>query len=399
MYLSLDDVRKSLPLRLESQHFVLWYAYRYNCPGRGTGKRGVRGQALLTSYIDGLERVYEALAGPVFKRNEPKPDSSERTNVLVFYLPDYLMTGAGCPATVPGRGGVATILLSCRAYEPVMQTALHVATSQAVHEGTHLFNFAARSPGDGRWSWFNEATAVFMEGYLLPGNLESIYHYLDWCDEPEAPLDANRGYQGGMFIHYLMRKFGPDLITRLWEQSRLEETPIQALERLTGSGQDGSTCCSHFADYSLHANFLYDQGSFCFAPDVYHRFGWRMVEEAVRMSGNGKHRVVASVDHLACRYFRVEVRVGLRLLSCHLTTPREYSGIVRGAMAVAKRDLRRGPMEILSQPSPSSGEQLEAAATLKIDDADQIDHVVVVVSNSSTRVDGIPFELEIEGIA
>jgi hypothetical protein len=56
-----------------------------------------------------------------------------------------------------------------------------------------------------------------------------------------------------------------------------------------------------------------------------------------------------------------------------------------------------GRVKLLSPPPPSEAERLEAAATLKIDDVDQIDHVVVVVSNSSPQVDGIPFELEIEG--
>jgi hypothetical protein len=307
------------------------------------------------------------------------------------------MTGAGCPATVPGRDGVATILLSCRAYEPVTQTALHVATSQAVHEGTHLFNFAARARNDGRWNWFDEATAVFMEGHLLPGNLESIYHYLDWCDAPEVSLDANRGYQGGMFLNYLNRKFSPKLITRLWQESHPEETPIQTLERLTKSGQDGRMLCSHFADYCLHAYFLNDQRSLCFSPEVYHRFGWRMVEEALRMSSNRKHEICSSVDHLACRYFRVEVRAGIRALSCRLIVPRKDGGSIQGAVTVVKRDLRMGRVKLLSPPPPSEAERLEAAATLKIDDVDQIDHVVVVVSNSSPQVDGIPFELEIEG--
>jgi hypothetical protein len=299
---------------------------------------------------------------------------------------------------VPGRDGVATILLSCRAYEPVMQTALHVAASQAVHEGTHLFNFAARSPEDYRWNWFNEATAVFMESYLLPGNLESIYHYLDWCDAPEVPLDANRGYQGGMFINYLVRKFSPDLITQLWEESYRDETPIQALERLTGSGQDGRLSCSPFADYCLHAYFLSDQDSLCFAPDVYHRFGWRMVEDARQVSVNQKYELSSFVDHLACRYFRIEIHFGVRALSCHLTTRREYGGFIRGAIAVVKRNLRRGSVELVSPSLLSSDDHLEGAATLGIDATEQTNHAVVVVSNSSPQVDGIPFELEIEGI-
>jgi hypothetical protein len=397
MFLTLDDIARQLPEELNTAHYHIRYGYRYRCPGTGLGVRGVRGQGMLTAYVDGMERLYRSMVSREFNRlRKPKTDASSLVRVLVFDLRDYLLGGDGSPFTARGKDDVRTIALPCRNAEPLLQSCLNRAAADAVHEATHVFNYAARPRGvkDGSWEWFNEATAVYMEARVLPGNLESIYFLMDWNDRPEVPLDVT-GYQGAMFVQYLVERYSAQLLTDLWEKSEPGEKPLEALARLSDDSPETKppalTDCAVFADYCLHAYFTCDQNSRCFRPEVYARYGWRMVSEGFQLSTGESASVRSSLDHLSCRYYRVELRPGANSLRCRLRSLNPSGGHLSAQIALVRRDLRREGAAI--QFLPVNGEL--AADCYPAGDGGT-DHLVVQVANSALYENGAEFELELE---
>ena len=144
-----------------------------------------------------------------------------------------------------------------------------MAAVEAVHEVTHVFNWAARPPlrslMEGKWRWFDEATAVLMETLIYPGNLDSTRFCMNWMDLPELPVDhPGMRYEAGMFARYLSRRFGPQLISDIWTKSEPHEDPIYALHRLTSdqcpqhlrSMTPETSRCWIFGEYAHDSYFL-----------------------------------------------------------------------------------------------------------------------------------------------
>lgn len=302
----------------ESAHFVVRFASRNPALGvasGGAGAYGIWNPCAISRYVTALEALYEMLASAPFSwPRRPNSDGGEKIAVYVLYLPSV---GMSEPFTAVDRNWVPYICLRSRFEEPVLESALHRAEMEAVHEATHLFCWSARPPrglAERQWFWFGEATAVFMEAQVFPNNLDTIRFGMDWCDFPEWPLDNDRAwYQAGFFVQYLAHRFGAELISRIWNDSLPNEGPLNALNRMLPESRRATleSMCWLFGEYAHDSYFLWDEKSFGFHQDLFSRFGMRALTESFVLGVGEQVRSESVVDHLACRYFRIEISRGV----------------------------------------------------------------------------------------
>ena len=364
----------------ETPHFRLHFRMRNLPPGvsgQGAGLNGLRNQFLVAYLTDALELLYKCLTNPPFLRKALLMEDGGIT-VLIFDSPN--------PYATLDLDGVPYICLPSRSQEPMLQNALHRIAVEAVHEATHVFNWSARPPlrsyFERRWYWFNEATAVYTEGVVYPGNLDSIRFYLDWSDLPELPLDHKEAeYFSGMFARYLAQKFEPHLISRLWQESAPDEGPLDALRRLTKEAQSTAIFCHLFGDYAHDSYFLWDSRLASFHPDVYLRFGSRAVAENFVLAPGREAHARWTLDRLACRYFRIDVGAGVNELRATVTVPAAVAGQFRCFLSVNGRDNHRGEVAELKV----TGNPVALETTLSAPAFRDADHIVLTVANCGTR--------------
>src|SRR5262249_44319730 len=169
-FLQFSRVVERLPLRLETDHFRLHYGLRNPHEGMGLGPHGVPDRALVHHYAAALERLYTVMRQPPWSRPAPLTNSDAKTKV---YICDLSMMGGG-PFTTRDADHVPFISLHSRSYEPMNDAAMRRAAAEAVHEGTHVFNYTQRPLDDDTysswWEWYDEGLAVLMESWVLPGN-------------------------------------------------------------------------------------------------------------------------------------------------------------------------------------------------------------------------------------
>ena len=377
MSLDFSQLIQCLDCRSESDHFVLWYCLRDPHVGPGNGRRGVGNPHLVPCYLDNLERLYSALTGPLVRwRKEPK----DKIHVYLLDLDDLPERS---PLADLNSSGKPYLVLPCRSVEPSLQMAYQRAAVEAIHEATHAFSFSAREfrfveddqyVVSKRWYWFNEATSVFMEGFLMPTNPESIRFARDWSDAPQIPLDDDSAtYAAGMFARYLARRFGPGFLAEMWHQSLPLETPFDILDTLVAirepklKSPDPRELCPIFRDYCVEAYFISDHKSVGFAADVYARFGNRALEESLTPPPGVTEPPARDLHHLACHYWRVWLATGVQRIQIDLVTG---SPAIVADATIVRPDMQRQP----AQPvSPTTLLEDLSPATM--------DHAIVVVSN------------------
>jgi Family of unknown function (DUF6055) len=314
------NILESLQNAEESDHFVVRFS-RQDPPvgqaGLGLGALGVRDQRLISRYISALERVYSTVTANPFLWPFPRTDSSRKTNVYVMYIP--LLIRSGEAFTAIDQDGVPYVCLPCRSSEP-LQNGLDRAEMEAVHEATHVFCFSMRPPVrsvvEMKWRWFGEATALFMETFVFPGNLDSTRFATDWMDFPEISLDRQDAqYQSGFFARYLAKRFGGELIARVWSCSRNDEGPLDALNRLLPPehrSRDRRTCAI-FGEYARDSYWGAEFGGGNSGSQVACR-GTRALTASFVLDVDGHVTSQGILDHLACRYYRIEIQSKVKTL-------------------------------------------------------------------------------------
>jgi len=412
----MSPIIAGLPSQAESDHYTVFFGYRDPAARRsGLGIHGVRNPTLINVYLEALERLYQAMTGPVFRRPAPRVDDSGRTPVYVFNIADRFASNS--PFMMVDQDGIPYLGLPCRSADPTLQAAFHRAASEAVHEATHAFNWSARLYQGGLWQegwhWFNEATAVFMERCLLAGNPDAIRFCLDWTDMPERPLDNRAGmYEAGMFATYLATRFRHGLISDLWTQSTRTETPFDTLNRLmqTECPELHTTepaLCPVFAEYCLDSYFLWDYQSKGFALDVYIRFGKRALADCAALAPGGSHIFKNTADHLGCRYQRIELASGVRRLRLQATLSSGSAGRLDIRAAVVTKDMKRGSVvHLVPVETPGPPETVCLVAELDPINPAATDNVVLMVANCGARAavsnpdvphdDGREYTIEVE---
>jgi hypothetical protein len=373
-----------------SAHFTLRFLLR-NPPlgtaGEGYGKMGVRGPYLVSCYAAALERLFEILIAPPFSWEKPNTRGG-KTDVFVLHIGDAGLPNE--PFTAMYEDKVPYICLPCRSAEPVLQNALHRAEMEAVHEATHVFCWSLRPPVrliEEKWGWFNEATAVFMESFVFAGNPDSIRFGLEWTDAPHVPLDdPSVQYQAGFFARYIARRFGPQLIGRLWAESKSNETPLQALERLLPAKDQSKmpSCCKVFGDYAHDSFFVMDHTSLGCWNEVYLRFGSRALTEAFVLGRDQTVTRSGRLDHLACRYYRIQVSPDVTTLEVVVGV---HEANFRAFVAVHSATLNRCSLSRELEPSAESGTatRTHLRAVLGKGELTPPDAIVLTVANCGTR--------------
>jgi hypothetical protein len=382
-----------------TEHFRLQY-YLRQAPGEDcSGTDGVRHPNLISCYVQALERLYTTLKSPPFSwKKLPRASIDVR-------LEDTMN-----PRAMPHSKG-SYIVLPSRYEEPNLQLVRQRAAINAVHEATHIFCFEARWPGtDPRrtaWRWMHEASAVFMEGYLYPDNPEANRFALDWVDQPHVPLDAPApspwrypdAYHAGWFLRYLVRRFDPSIVGRLWNESHPGELPFQALHRLLraqekyeGMLDPGGTYSPFFNEYCFDTYHLNDFSLSGFAPDLYVRFRGRALKQWIPLAkGESRSFDRDPVANLACHYHRVDVETSTRQVIVRLEHDGRHPLSI--SAAAVDRERHRGRHE-------TSGPQGGGHATVSLDvaGAGNISHIVVCVANPSIQSGLAPYKLEIQAL-
>lgn len=370
----IEKIRSRLNHCETSQHYSLLYGYRdARTEFGGIGIDGIRSPMLLFSYIEGLERLYDAMTGIPFAR----PVIPGRTTVLVCRIPLYM--GRGDPFTT--RDGREFIIgLPSRRLEPDENSAFNLARADAIHEATHVFNFLARPPQrsliEKGWQWFNEATAVFMERFLLHGTSACLRYIANWVDRPEVPLDhRDAEYEAGMFACYLSKRFGPRILTRIWTESGENDRPFDVLRRLLpGAASESALSC--FAEYCEDSYFLWDHESNGFALDVFLRYGHRATTDSIKLRvGDKCNPISTTIDHLACRYFRITTTEYVRSIHVRVSTNPNNDAMSAKLLIIGKA-LHKGPEATLVPDC--HGNLTASLESLSLGD---IDHSVLVVAN------------------
>jgi hypothetical protein len=371
---------------LESDHFIIHFALRNPLKGKGMGSLGVRDRVIILTYAEALEALYRTMTSAPWQREPPVADRTGKTHVYVL---------DNSPFTAHDRNEIPYIGLSCRSNEPTTQAELHRAAAEAVHEGTHLFNYRERpmhDPNSDVWEWFDEGLAVLMEMLVASGNPDYFRFLMDWIDVPEMSLDDPEGhYQAGMFIRYLGKKMGLEFVNKVWMQSEIQESPLEAIKRMMPSSQKFISADPNDRDlfasgYCIDPYFVWDYASSSVAPDVFLRYGERAISESKLLSADSPEEITGELNHLACRYYRfflkgdvTRVQLDFKVADPNNTTP------FKAEVAVVTKDKRRIAGRYLYPVESETGVASHLSTVLDGFDLDDIDHLVLVVSNCGTR--------------
>ncbi|MBA3241709.1 MAG: hypothetical protein H0T60_10835 [Acidobacteria bacterium] len=390
-----QHLKQKLTEALMSDHFIIHFGLRNPPQGKGLSSDGVRDRVVVLTYLHALESLYDTMMGSPWNRDPPEVDETGRTHVYVF--------GDKALTTFDKKSLIPEIYLPCRSTEPTTHAELLRATASAVHEGAHLLNFRARPYYDFNsepWVWFDEGMAVLMETLVAAGNHDYCRFLVGWIDTPETSLDdGDAMYQAGMLVRYLAKRLGPDLVNRVWNESRPDEGPIDALQRLmpqpeTFLSADPAVKDIFASGYCIDPYFIWDHESASLAPDIFFRFGERAISESVSLAPGGSHRIEGALDHLACRYYRFYLKGGVKRLWVWLSPEGDPDVTqLKAELAVITRERARRPAVALSRGGAGGGGGADAmnaesrALSVALDKLrpDEIDHLVLVVSNCGVK--------------
>jgi hypothetical protein len=388
--------------------FLLHYGLRQVRGGRGSFLHGVPDCAFIDAYAQELDRLSHIVGTEPFASGAiPPPPRPSRVPV---YVCDTLeLTNFRSPF-MSVEAGTPFLCLPSRFPEPTREHALTYARVAAVHEGAHVFTYLwrrealararAADGGDGTpvkdpyrqfWSWFDEATALYLEVLAHPGNLRTLPFCLEWNDRPDVPLDDGRyTYRGLLFVSYLCDQFGPDFLFRVWNSARQGETAVQTIDRLL---QEGHRCSlalpgepddDLFSRYCLDSYFLAEHTAGSLGCQIYQRFGTRMITESVLANKGGSSELRQDhLDHLACRFY--EFRLDADRATLEVTVaPRDGAALplLKGGLIAVAPDQSRidllGLGRLTWQP-----EEHVYTARLAVGGVGEVDHVALVVTNVS----------------
>jgi hypothetical protein len=290
---------------------------------------------------------------------------------------------------------VPYIVLTSRNNEPTTQAELHRATSEAVHEATHLFNYSQRPLWDKipakRWEWFDEGLAVLMEMLVAKDNPDHFRFLMDWIDSPEVSLDLDHAavkYQAGMFIHYVYVKeqLGLRFVNDVWLNSKPDEEPLRALERLMPNGQKFFSSDAEvqdiFAGYCIEPYYLWDHAS-----EVFLRYGERAVRESLRLPDRNDGEIDDALDHLSCHYYRFYLDDGVDTVEVTMNVDSQCADTpLKAQVAVVTKDRQRIMLQPLRPTVNGSNGNNCLSCVLRGLNAAEVDHIVLVVSNCGTNL-------------
>jgi hypothetical protein len=297
--------------------FRIFYVLRNPREGRGFGLDGIEDLGLIECYVEALERARRLFCDE-WKWPRPRAD-----RVPVYVMRTAKLGEGDFPLTLTGevQPGVFESKLFLRSSfdEPRPAVRDEQARVEAAHEVAHAFTqqFVPRGGYVGDlWAWFDEATAVFIEGKCFPESPEARRFGAYWSRCPEYSLvtwgDYDfpfGGYFAAWFVRYLVNRFGPDLLLEIWKwgaaspeargdpRIKVRRGPIAAIaERLEARGVRIEDA---FWDYCRSAYIVDEE----LAPGLVESYGPRSLTESFTApDGPGRDE---PLPPMACRYYRI----------------------------------------------------------------------------------------------
>ncbi len=120
-------------------------------------------------------------------------------------------------------------------------TALGRATAghELLHVAQYLYdnrNRVSSSVSDGGWLWIDEATATWFERLMEPSLIPSTADQnIGFIESPLALNTQDHGYGASMFITYMARNYGNDVVGSIIKKKWDSATPIDALKSVSSS--------------------------------------------------------------------------------------------------------------------------------------------------------------------
>jgi hypothetical protein len=198
-----------------------------------------------------------------------------------------------------------------------------------------------------------------------------------------------------MFLYYLAKKLGPEIVNKIWTMSDKKENPLQAIERIlmqeTGckfvspSPNDDDIFAS---GYCMDSYFLQDVTNAGYIRNIFLRHGERAVSESLYLSLDEEQAVEDGLDHLACRYYRIYPESQVTNLKVRLLIPEDQGpSTLKAELAVVTKQMKRDSVYklYLVPRSASSKNFIQLFAEINQIALNDIDHFVLVVSNCGTR--------------
>lgn len=394
--ISIEQNFSTLPLKQESEHFVMHFGFRNPRRGKHFELGGIRMSALVHTYFEGLESTYSTLRNPVWMRNPPKTSDDQKTHVYVFDISNY--TCFSGPFSSVDAFGVPFIALHCRHDEPTLSCALQHALSQASHEATHMFNFNERPLGDydsEPWIWVDEGMAVLMETLVKSGNPDYLRFARRWVDVPEISLDSREGwYQAFMFLRYLYRVLGQQFVNELWIKAAKDETPFDALQRMLNALKEPRILSSADPDirdvfasgYCMDSYFMLDPANPGFAPEIHERFRERAIAESFELEKKVPKSSTNALDHLACRYYRIYLDRRVKEVHVTFKTPHRPDGhVLKGEIVPVTFEMQMSTPTVTLRPTGIEDGMDVLSTTIGTLVPEKFDHLVLTVSNCGMR--------------
>lgn len=310
------DVKRSLTMERRGRSVVVHYLERQPVDCGAGSIHGVRTAQCVDTYVRALDWAHRRLTTPPIDL----PTGHLPVDVYCSEIPSWSLYADPITFDETGPGGVKrpVIALPGRTLLPDLRLARQFQVSAAVHEMAHAV--CAQLPGmrsvqalsTGRWWWLAEATAVWLETLLsdddvareaeLPATLDWLRFAADWSDFPEAPVhDELAAYHAApQFLRYLVSGYGEQIVGELWRRGNVDKDPWPLIEALTSLSPDDL-----FSDFAGHAYLMNEESSRCHFPEIFQRFGGRLVTNTLMLRPSQSLPITGSVWPMACRYYSI----------------------------------------------------------------------------------------------
>lgn len=394
------QIYSKLDCTWKSAHFIIRYALRNPPKGKGMGAHGVANEELIKAYAEGLEAIYQLMTSAPLNHLPPKPN---RIEVFVFDTDSpftYPDSSNGDP-----RNFIPYIALPSGTDKMLSKDELRYAKIVAAHEGAHAINFRYHPPFDPKtglrnmrfqnWEWVDEGIAVNSETKILPSSREHYFYLRRWICQPEVPLDREGGlisYRAVMFTKFLDKLLKRPFANELWTLSKFDEDPFDALKRLLPDGyqflSDQHDDNDVFAAYCLDSYFLADRQSCCYDQNLYKRFGERAITESFLIKPSQRCNGEGELDHLACSYYKIVPRNGVRKITVRLETiPYLTKTPLRAQLAKAIDGVRKGtPVKLKPvDGAHNTSKTVTLFGEMSLPRSIRANHLILVVSNHGVR--------------
>ena len=354
---------------------VIYYGLR--TPPHGPcslGWDGIDDESLIDWYAAALRRACD-----YFRDRKWGPP---RVDPALGHIPVYVLN-AVYPFTAHRRE-CPLVFLRSEIVEPTIPGCVAQAEIEACHEVVHTFTHVHRPLTEWKsapWKWFDEATAVYFERELCPGNPATLRFARWWVNQPEVPLEITGGYAAAWLVQYLEQEYGPGFLRDVWQKARPAETPVVAINRLLGTRGTFADLVHRYAVSSYRTETLDHHASQRFGP---RRFSY-VAQLASNPAGSPGAQWDDTLGPLGCRYYKIDPGP-VRPMKLHIEIPPKRSSTLAGlsADAILERSVAGsvGPIPLL-QGTTSGGEPyLQADVALD----DSVSHVVLAVVNTESGV-------------